>query len=183
VLDHPSIQLHLTIHQYLTFISFSFHFIPLDLIGLDFSMKVLTLLITTLLTVTRVNGQASASSNNNPKPTVATQQGTVEGIIVSPAVHAYLGVPYAQPPIGENAYRYAQYPPSSYASSSTPYNATVSKAQCSGISGGVLVGSDDCLYLDIWKPSSATANGSLPVYVFIPYVASFFRIHVILDTG
>jgi hypothetical protein len=137
-------------------------------------MSLLAFIISTIITLTlAVTVQINAQQSQPPVPTVTTQQGTIQGIQVLPNVHAYLGVPYAQPPVGQNAYRYAQYPPSSYtySSNSSSYNGTYSKARCTGISGGALFGADDCLYVDIWKPSNATANDRLPVYVFIPYVS------------
>jgi acetylcholinesterase len=106
------------------------------------------------------------------EPRVDTQQGTIQGKALNSLVNEYLGVPFAVPPTGNNAFKYAQYPPSSYSTATD--NATAAKPFCTGLYGSEISGSNDCLYLDLWTPSTATADSQLPVYVFIPYVATLY---------
>lgn len=103
---------------------------------------------------------------------VRTLAGNVEGLTEG-AVTAFLGVPYAAPPIGRNRWRAPQ---------PVPRWMGVRTADCHGddCAQVVLPGDDaplranlseDCLFLNIWKPSSATAGSgvgdALPVMVWI----------------
>lgn len=73
----------------------------------------------------------------------------------------WLGVPYAKPPVGALRWK----APEPLAASSTSFEATKSGALCPQLSSGKLVGSEDCLTLDISRPNSA--NAGLPVLVYI----------------
>lgn len=109
--------------------------------------------------------------------TIQTSSGPVCGI-TSSATSAYLGIPYAVPPIGSlrwqhsmpfkgsdllQATTYGNECPQSIASPS----ATASGSQCTD---GHVLGpgqSEDCLYLNVWVPGGTTASSQLPVMVFI----------------
>jgi para-nitrobenzyl esterase len=97
-------------------------------------------------------------------PIVQTAQGAVQGETVN-GINDFLGIPYATPPVG--ALRWvAPQPPASY---SGTRQATAYSAYCpQGFSeigpGG---GSEDCLYLNVQAPASATASSNLPVMVWI----------------
>lgn len=94
---------------------------------------------------------------------VETEQGTVVGV-VSGDVTFYKGVPYAKPPVG--ALRFA--PPQPPEKRSAPLSCDTygdSAPQISRPEGEPPM-SEDCLYLNIWRPSAQT-SGKLPVYVFI----------------
>ncbi|KAK2629743.1 hypothetical protein QTJ16_000563 [Diplocarpon rosae] len=119
---------------------------------------------------------------------VKTTVGTLHGFInaSSPLVRQFLGVPYAEPPLG--ALRFA--PPRSLAApdarttvaihatsfapscmqqgsnSSTIYTAQVPQFL---ISDGTT--SEDCLYLNVWAPAAGAtiaARAPVPVFVYIP---------------
>jgi para-nitrobenzyl esterase len=93
--------------------------------------------------------------------------------------YAWKGVPYAQAPVGERRWR----APADAKAWSTPRAAREFGAACAttgrldgpgrnnrydptlATSLGQTVGSEDCLYLNIWRP--ATADTQLPVIVFI----------------
>ncbi|KAG9959933.1 chlorogenic acid esterase precursor, partial [Aureobasidium melanogenum] len=114
---------------------------------------------------------------------VNTTSGQLQGFVnqTSPDVRQFLGIPYAQPPIG--LLRFA--PPQDAVRSQQTINATALPNSCMQqfsngstiyttyeteflISGGQ---SEDCLYLSIWTPSVARidAKGSpLPVFLYIP---------------
>ncbi|XP_018494388.1 acetylcholinesterase-1-like [Galendromus occidentalis] len=102
---------------------------------------------------------------------VQLRQGTVRGLDVETPfgrTAAFLGVPYAQPPVG--ALRFAAPRPPLF--SDGIYNATEKKFSCPGpeISIGKWVVADfgeqdeDCLYLNIWAPANAS---NLPVVLYI----------------
>ncbi|MBY8610514.1 carboxylesterase family protein [Burkholderia arboris] len=119
----------------------------------------------------------------DPSPTQrSTRFGTVNGLdrTTTTGVYAWLGVPYAQPPIG--ALRWMPpVDPEAWAGvrttqqfghscaqggvyfSPAPNDAPYGLAVRDGF--GKPVGSEDCLTLNIWSP--ATAHGPLPVIFFI----------------
>jgi len=107
----------------------------------------------------------------------ATEQGPVIGFDAAYSTHAWLGIPFAQPPLDELRWR-APRPPSRRDSQ---LEATRSGSPCvqpagalSGIPdrGESIVGSEDCLYLNVWAPRLAprdlpTKAERLPVMVWV----------------
>lgn len=99
-------------------------------------------------------------------PQVKTKSGVVEGKNDG-AVHAYLGIPYGQPPIGDLRWK----PPAPAAKWKGVRKTTEFGARC--LQGNVFGdmtfrdsgGSEDCLTLNVWVP--ATSSGKLPVMVWI----------------
>jgi len=100
-----------------------------------------------------------------------TTLGAVRGVAQAASeTYAWLGIPYAKPPIGELRWRAPQV--------SEPWPSTRAAdrfgpgcAQLGGFQGpastreyGQPVGSEDCLTLNVWRPASAAR---LPVVVFI----------------
>jgi para-nitrobenzyl esterase len=80
----------------------------------------------------------------------------------------FLGIPFAQPPVGDLRWR----PPQPLPAFAEPYIATRFGAGCTQFSPltQVLIASEDCLFLNIWRPSGAstpTADSKLPVMVYI----------------
>jgi len=126
--------------------------------------------------------QIPAWAGGGPSPVEQhTRFGTVIGIDDSAAsgTYAWKGVPFAKPPTGELRWR-APVDPDAWASpkatqqfgnacaqngriygpgANNRYDATI------GTTLNQAVGSEDCLYLNIWRP--ATHHGGLPVIVFI----------------
>jgi para-nitrobenzyl esterase len=100
-------------------------------------------------------------------PRVKTTLGTVEGKEDGP-VHAFLGIPYAAPPVGNMRWK----PPAPAAKWTGVRQATEFGAHCmQGAVFGDMVfrdagGSEDCLTLNIWTPAKASA-AKLPVMVWI----------------
>ena len=88
--------------------------------------------------------------------TVLTSDGPVCGITVS-GVNEWLGIPYAAPPVGSSRWQ-APEPPTPW---TTTFAATAFGNQCIQTSGG----SEDCLYLNVWRPADSSSN--LPVMVHI----------------
>lgn len=87
-----------------------------------------------------------------------------QGTALQNGVAQFLGIPYAAPPVGNLRFR-APRPP-------TP-SKKVQFAQewsplCLGSTDRMLGGeSEDCLYISVFKPTSAKATAKLPVLVFI----------------
>lgn len=89
---------------------------------------------------------------------------------------AYLGIPYAVPPVGPLRWKYSTLFKGSEPLQATAYgNAcpqTVTPSKSSGgrCAEGQTLGpgeSEDCLYLNVWVPGDATESSGLPVMVFI----------------
>ena len=93
---------------------------------------------------------------------INTPTGEIKGRVESDHV-AFLGIPYAKPPTGE--LRWAK--PVVTDNFEQPYEATEFKAACQQFAqmNSVLNSSEDCLYLNIWRPKSDIKN--LPVMVYI----------------
>lgn len=102
---------------------------------------------------------------------VTTAAGAVRGM-EGAGVRAFLGVPYAAPPLGDLRWR-APRPVEPWAG---VRDATRISADCTqalgrksvlGGGGGIVVGDEDCLYLNIYGPAGAAAE-PLPVMVYLP---------------
>ena len=98
-----------------------------------------------------------------PGTAVQTADGPVCGITSTTAsgVNEWLGIPYAAPPVGALRWHSPQPP--------TPWTSTLQATQfgseCTTTTG--TAGSEDCLYLNVWAPASATPTSNLPVLVHI----------------
>ena len=100
-------------------------------------------------------------------PQVKTDSGVVEGKEVG-AVHAFLGIPFAAPPVGELRWK----PPAAPAKWTDVRKATDFGAHC--LQGDIYgdmnfrgaPGSEDCLFLNVWAPAKPSAP-RLPVMVWI----------------
>lgn len=100
-------------------------------------------------------------------PEVSFSSGIVKGTIED-NIAVFRGIPYAAPPVGEFRWR----PPQPVLSWKGVRDATIPCAECaqagwskgSGLSEN---SSEDCLFLNIWKPASTTSNSKLPVMVWI----------------
>jgi para-nitrobenzyl esterase len=103
-------------------------------------------------------------------PVVTTTGGQVEGI-VGPSGNEWRGVPYAAPPLGSLRWR----APSAAASWSGVRDASSFAAPCIQLAfpSGIM-GSEDCLYLNVFAPATATETSSLPVMVHLHPGSNFF---------
>uniref|UniRef100_A0A914VBY0 Carboxylic ester hydrolase n=1 Tax=Plectus sambesii TaxID=2011161 RepID=A0A914VBY0_9BILA len=80
----------------------------------------------------------------------------------------FLGIPYAQPPTGINRFQLPQ-PISAW---TTPLNATAYSTKCPQAeqdlaSGPDLVEDENCLYMNIYRPTGTLANSTLPVMIWL----------------
>lgn len=104
------------------------------------------------------------------QPTVTTAQGKVSGkLIAGGKVRAFLGLPYAAPPVGELRWK-APEPPAAWKGvrDATKYGARCEQwpiwADYIFQDAGP---SEDCLYLNVYAPSTASAQSRLPVMYWI----------------
>ena len=90
---------------------------------------------------------------------VETEQGTVEGLAIKDfGIVAWLGIPFAQPPIGNLRWKAPKDAAQrDHVLSAKSYGHPCSQADSKS--------SEDCLYLNIWRPDSEEKN--LPVFVYI----------------
>ncbi|HTO98406.1 MAG TPA: carboxylesterase family protein [Myxococcales bacterium] len=97
-------------------------------------------------------------------PLVRTRQGWVQGLTVG-NVDQFRGLPYATPPLGELRWR-APLPP---AALSGVRSATAFPAPCiqSRVTAGLPLPSEDCLYLNVYRPAGSTERKRMPVLVYI----------------
>lgn len=125
-------------------------------------MKTLSIGITLLSMTFSTFSLAQQTSSNQPE--VKTASGVVRGI-VNADVASYKGIPYAAPPVGDFRWR----PPQPAVSWKGVRDATKDCADCPQRAwpGSTAVQSEDCLFLNVWTPASATKKSKLPVMVWI----------------
>jgi len=98
--------------------------------------------------------------------TITTSSGPVTGK-VSRGVNAWLGLPYAAPPVGSLRWQPPQ-PVRSWTLSRKANALSASCAQNADLGEFARAGgSEDCLYLNVYRTSDATSEPKLPVFVWI----------------
>ena len=107
-----------------------------------------------------------------PLTEVSVAQGTLRGLLdESTSTLVWKGVPYAKPPVGELRWRAPQAPEawSGVREAVEPASECVqAQTDTRWQRSGVIVGSEDCLYVDIYRPARENyRNEKLPVYVWI----------------
>ena len=109
------------------------------------------------------NGQA-ALAQDQVQPEVQTQSGPVRGMS-NGGVEGFLGIPYAAAPVGDQRWR----PPQPVQSWTQPRDASKFGAYCAAAksTNGPRSESEDCLFINVWRPAKTAADAKLPVYVFI----------------
>lgn len=104
--------------------------------------------------------------------TVSTDRGPVEGIrrFVFPEfshVDKFLGIPFAEPPVGALRFRAPQPVKSSWGPEPRPAKTTPAPCPQFHLAGKILLGKEDCLYANVFTPSRRKADASLPVMFWI----------------
>ncbi len=109
--------------------------------------------------------------NRTSDVTVTTDSGQIEGKLLASGVKAYLGVPFAAPPVGDLRWREPQ-PVEPWEG---VYHADRKMQECIQVLRphninhyfGEEPTGENCLFMNIWTPSDATPESNLPVIVFI----------------
>jgi len=103
---------------------------------------------------------------NHPK--AETEHGVVEGSTNwAGTVESFQGIPFADPPVGENRFR----PPQPF---SQPWAPKIRQAKKLGpicaqmdLAGDHYSGSEDCLYLNVYRPQGVNNQSQIPVMIYI----------------
>ncbi|HEU4993526.1 MAG TPA: carboxylesterase family protein [Gemmatimonadaceae bacterium] len=112
---------------------------------------------------------AQTSAAERGAPRAQTKNGIVQGLTLSSGVRSFRGIPYAAPPVGENRWKPPQ-PVKSWAGvrAAERFGYQCMQARVYGDmmfrNAGV---SEDCLYVNVWIPASASPNAKLPVLFYI----------------
>lgn len=123
-------------------------------------------------------------TSKRANPTIQLDEGTFTGTTTG-TIDKFLGIPFAQPPTGDLRFRL----PQSVDAYTGTFDATAMAPSCpqqdltlpisnvltqeavdallNTVYGVIFPDSEDCLYINVVKPSSATNNSALPVAVWI----------------
>ena len=135
-----------------------------------------TTLLSCLLAGLAAMGAATVASPQTPAPVqtppvVRVESGELQGV-VDDGVASFKGIPFAAPPVGDLRWR----PPQPAAPWTGVRQAAEFGANCMQGRFGpppapgappARVASEDCLFLNVWRPASATSGAKLPVMVWI----------------
>lgn len=116
---------------------------------------------------------SNASALAQEPATVQTDKGPVVGRQTE-LIRTFFGIPYAAPPVGDLRWKAPQSP----AAWTAPREANAFGNVCVQVATGMpegeedqtkgkILGNEDCLYLNVYSPSSATPNSHLPTMVWI----------------
>lgn len=115
--------------------------------------------------------EGGSPSCDDAVPVVSFTAGSACGIVRTTVrgqeSQAYLGIPYAEPPVGDLRWK----PPVALAGlGDGTYPATTYQSSCVAPGPGPtgFVGNEDCLYLNVYAPRGTSGASSLPVLVYIP---------------
>jgi para-nitrobenzyl esterase len=126
-------------------------------------------LILITISVQLSNAQDSAEQDNIKfSPVIQTASGQIRGVIEGD-VAVFKGIPFAAPPVGEYRWRPPQpVTPWEGVRDATEFGPTCATTGWGDAPGTISEGSsEDCLYLNVWKPASAKQGAKLPVMVWI----------------
>ena len=113
----------------------------------------------------------TACHSGDNAPVRSTRYGEVKGTAWNGGTHAWLGVPYARPPVGALRWKAPRDP--------EPWRGELDtdefESECVQFGGmfldleaetfGEVMGSEDCLYLNLWRPRRV--EGKLPVFLYV----------------
>ncbi|CAI4212360.1 unnamed protein product [Parascedosporium putredinis] len=117
--------------------------------------------VASVLSLLALSAPALAGSGCSPTATISN--GTVIGFTDrSSAVDKFLGIPYAEPPVGDLRLALPEPLRSPFGS----LNATAFGPACYG-KKDIGPQSEDCLTLNIWRPAGTAQGDNLPVFVWL----------------
>ncbi len=131
-------------------------------------MKKVTVVFAILITSSLCAQQTAVPAKNDAapaeSPTVQTASGMVRGLTAG-GVSSFKGIPYAAPPVGAFRWR----PPQPVTQWTEVRDATRDCPSCPQrtFPGSNATISEDCLFLNVWTPATATKSSKLPVMVWI----------------
>ncbi|KAJ6784653.1 hypothetical protein PWT90_03216 [Aphanocladium album] len=117
-----------------------------------------------------IDRRQNASDVSSGGPIVDLGYAKYQGNRPGSGVDEFLGVRYAKPPIGNRRFRAPEDPSSEF----EVQDATKYRANCLGVAESTgepeqpgPMAAEDCLFVNIFKPSNATEKSKLPVWVWI----------------
>ena len=115
-------------------------------------------------------GTSATAAEPTAGPTVRISTGIVRGVIEGD-VSSFKGIPFAAPPVGEMRWRPPQPLPAwQGVRDATKFGADCAQAGFTPDSTAISMSpasSEDCLFINVWRPSAAAPNAKLPVMVWI----------------
>ncbi len=118
-----------------------------------------------------VVGVRTAASQQAPAR-VRVQSGELQGVVAD-GVESFKGIPYAAPPVGDLRWRPPQPPPTwTGVRQASEFGSDCMQGRfgpppAAGAPPPGPAPSEDCLFLNVWRPAAASPTGKLPVMVWI----------------